>query len=134
MSSILCVTETCARDPTPQGKHLVGDYRHYRSLCGSKYDFLVKRPSNLENKSRHRSWSLTFPPAAVVSYSGVNVTPIFFTKEGLLIKCLKMFKIYQIQACFGSINARYRLFLPYAQFQPLSSYRNTRVAVYIRLL
>ena len=27
-----------------------------------------------------------------------------------------MFKIYQIQACFGSVNIRYILFLPYAQF------------------
>ena len=43
MPSILCVTETCARDPTPEGKHLVGDYRHYRPLWGeSKCDFLIK--------------------------------------------------------------------------------------------
>ena len=28
MSSISCVTETCARDPTPQGKRLEVDYGH----------------------------------------------------------------------------------------------------------
>ena len=27
-----------------------------------------------------------------------------------------MFKIYQIQACFGSVNISYTLFRPYAQF------------------
>ena len=26
MSSISCVTETCARDPTPQSKRVVADY------------------------------------------------------------------------------------------------------------
>ena len=120
MSSILCVIETCARDPTPQGKHLVGDYRHYRPLWGeSKYDFLIKRPSNLENKIGRRSWSCLISNIS----SGCSRIllrrkryPHFLTKEGLLIKCLKVFKIYQIQVCIGSFNVIYRLFLPYAQF------------------
>ena len=61
MSSISCVTETCARDPTPQGKGIVVDYRHYRSVKGkSKYDFLIKPPPDLENKIGRRSWSYLF--------------------------------------------------------------------------
>ena len=61
VSSILGVTETCARDPTPQGKHLIEDYKHYRPLWGeSKYDFLIKSQSNLENKIGRRSLSCLF--------------------------------------------------------------------------
>ena len=87
MSLMLCVTEGCARDRRQQDKRLVGDYRHYRPLWGeSKYETLIKkRPSDLENKIRLRIYglvsSLTFPPAAVVSYSGVNVTLISSLKR-----------------------------------------------------
>ena len=43
------------RDPTPQGKRIVVDYRHYRSVYGeSEYYFLIKRLSNLENKIGRR--------------------------------------------------------------------------------
>ena len=74
------VTETCARDPTPQGKRIVVDYSHYRSAYGkSKYYFLIKRPSNLENKIGRRVGLIS--SAAVESYSGVNVTLISSRKK-----------------------------------------------------
>ena len=67
------VTETCTRDPTPQGKRIVVDYRHNRSVYGeSEYYFLIKRPSNLRNKIGRRVGLIS--SAADESYSGANVT------------------------------------------------------------
>ena len=74
------VTETCARDPTPQGKRIVADYSHYRSVQGeSKYYFLIERPLNLENKIGRRVGLIS--STAVEPYSGVNVTLISSRKR-----------------------------------------------------
>ena len=86
MSLMLCVTERCARDPRQQDKRLVGDYRHYRPLWGeSKYETLIKKDHQILRTKSGVVYglvsSLTFPPAAVVSYSGVNVTLISSLKR-----------------------------------------------------